>query len=573
MALWPLATTVWDLLGLATGQTWRVAAAGVCALILAAGVVGVNRKRTAPVRLLWLILAAWALAAGAVAAMTALAWLVLDTPQWKPPGEITPRNLDAIATRAFAIVAGLGGVALLVIAYRRQRTTETGEEREVSKLFTDTFDSASDKLGSEHAAVRLAGVHALARLADEAPEGRNDLVQMIIDVLCAYLRMPYAPEPGELPQGADNDQCEDHRARTLEFASLREVRRTIIRVIGNRLRENSRWRGKDYDFTGVVFDSGNFSKAHFTGGKVSFSGARFTEGTADFSRAEFTGGKVDFTEVEITKGKVDFSWASFVGGVVDFSGAELASREVSFVKANFSGGKVLFNGVKFADGEVFFGGVRFTGGKVFFNRAEFDGEKVSFSGAEFAGGTVDFADAKFAKGKVSFVKANFSGSRVPFRKAKFVGATVDFAEAKFVDGTVLFSGASFADGEVFFGGVRFTGGKVSFSRAKFVGGVVNFGGAEFAGGEVSFGVAEFVGGEVSFVKTDFAGGEVDFHKAKFPGGKVDFRYAFGPHPRGLMEAIKNGKIGVVVLPKRWQSDTDQNGGQEGSRTSADTPDY
>src|SRR5699024_10338699 len=134
---------------------------------------------------------------------------------------LTPKDLDAIATRAFAIVAGLGGVALLVISYRRQRTTEDGEEREVTKLFTETFDSAGDKLGSEHAAVRLAGVHALARLADDAPSGRDDLVQMVIDVLCAYLRMPYTPEPGPVPEGAGQDQRQEHHAQELEFAAQR----------------------------------------------------------------------------------------------------------------------------------------------------------------------------------------------------------------------------------------------------------------------------------------------------------------------------------------------------------------
>ncbi|WP_239647925.1 pentapeptide repeat-containing protein [Nocardiopsis ganjiahuensis] len=39
---------------------------------------------------------------------------------------------------------------------------------------------------------------------------------------------------------------------------------TIIRIIGNHLRGDTRWRGKD--FTGAVFDGGNLSRAHFTGG-------------------------------------------------------------------------------------------------------------------------------------------------------------------------------------------------------------------------------------------------------------------------------------------------------------------
>ena len=95
VALWPLAATVWDLLGLTPVQAWRVAAGTGGAVLLAAGVAGVNWKRTSPVRLAWLIPAAWAVAAVAVTAMTALAWLALDTPQWQPPGELTPKALTA----------------------------------------------------------------------------------------------------------------------------------------------------------------------------------------------------------------------------------------------------------------------------------------------------------------------------------------------------------------------------------------------------------------------------------------------------------------------------------------------
>ncbi|WP_190394119.1 pentapeptide repeat-containing protein [Nocardiopsis quinghaiensis] len=420
MALWPLATTIWDLLGFTEGQTWRVVAVGVCALLLAAGVVGVNWKRTTPVRLVWLILTAWALAAGAVAAMTALAWLVLDTPQWKPPGELTPKDLDAIATRAFAIVAGLGGVALLVIAYRRQRTTEAGEEREVSKLFTDTFDSASDKLGSEHAAVRLAGVHALARLADEAPEGREDLVQMVIDVLCAYLRMPYTPAPDDLPKNASKARREEHREHELEFASFREVRHTIIRIIGNHLREPTRWRGKDYDFTGVVFDGGNLTGAHFTGGRVDFTEARFTDGKVFFVKARFTGAEVFFVKTRFVGGKV--------GGVF-FRGAEFSKAKVFFSEAMFSGGEVSFEEAEFSAAQVSFFKTVFSGGEVNFQGTKFLGARMAFPGAEFSGAQVSFSEADFRH-------PDFSD------KVELPHTWVSFGGAKFSDGTVSFDKAA-----------------------------------------------------------------------------------------------------------------------------------
>jgi Pentapeptide repeats (9 copies) len=38
-----------------------------------------------------------------------------------------------------------------------------------------------------------------------------------------------------------------------------------------------------FDFTGVVFDGGDFDGAQFSGGTVNFGGAQFSGGTVDFS--------------------------------------------------------------------------------------------------------------------------------------------------------------------------------------------------------------------------------------------------------------------------------------------------
>ncbi|MFD0802155.1 pentapeptide repeat-containing protein, partial [Streptomonospora algeriensis] len=287
---WPLFPFLADLLpeALPLGRIlWGLFFATV---LVAAAVLVRSQAHGVSVWLGWLILAAWTVAIAVVAGVVLVVWLILGSPGLEEVRQLAPEDLDAIVTRAFAIVAGLGGVALLVIAYRRQRTIENGEQREVTKLFTERFTTASEQLGSEHAAVRLAGVHALAHLADDAPPGRDDLVQMVIDVLCAYLRMPYTPAPDPLPEEATEEERAEHRDRELEFASFREVRHTVIRVIGDRLREPTRWRGKNYDFTGAVFDGGDLTGAHFTGGKVSFVGAHFTGGKVDFVGAHFTGG-------------------------------------------------------------------------------------------------------------------------------------------------------------------------------------------------------------------------------------------------------------------------------------------
>lgn len=416
VALWPLASAVWSLLGLTGLQALQVAAAVVSAILLAAGVVGLNRDRTQPLRLVWLILAAWLVAATAVAALTAFAWWLLGTPTWTPPDTLTPADLDAIATRAFAVIAGLGGVALLVISYRRQRTTESTDQREQTRLFTERFDIASEKLGSEQAAVRLASVHALAHLADDAPADRDDLVQMVIDVLCAYLRMPYEPAPDLLPEEATEEQSASWQARWQTFAAFREVRHTVIRVIGERLRKPTRWRGKNYDFTGVVFDGGDFARAEFASGTVSFRKCQFSGGVVEFSKTKFRGSSVDFSGSEFAEGKVGFAKAEFTGG------------DVAFFSAKFTGGLVDFSGAKFAGGSVDFSVAKFSRGRVDFIMADFIGAIVGFSGARFAGSSVDFSVAKFAGSHVNFSEAEFSGGRVDFNDTEFTGGYIHFSE-------------------------------------------------------------------------------------------------------------------------------------------------
>ena len=61
-----------------------------------------------------------------------------------------------------------------------------------TRTLNERFATAAEQLGSDKPAVRLAGVYAMAGLADDWEENR----QTCVDVLCAYLRMPYEPDPG-----------------------------------------------------------------------------------------------------------------------------------------------------------------------------------------------------------------------------------------------------------------------------------------------------------------------------------------------------------------------------------------
>ena len=127
----------------------------------------------------------------------------------------------------------------------------------------------------------------MAGLADDGQDHR----QTCVDVLCAYLRMPYESEPGD-------DAPVDKR---LALQASREVRHTVIRVIAAHLNGTApvSWCGLnfDFDFAGAVFDGGDFTGAEFSGGTADFADAEFPGGTVGFADAKFPGGTVDFSRV------------------------------------------------------------------------------------------------------------------------------------------------------------------------------------------------------------------------------------------------------------------------------------
>ncbi|WP_333732806.1 pentapeptide repeat-containing protein [Streptomyces sp. IBSBF 3010] len=209
----------------------------------------------------------------------------------------TSARLDAktlfdLVKLSFGVVAGAGALVALVVAYRRQRVDEVGAHREATRLHTERFSQAVDKLGSDSPAVRLGGVHALAGLADDAPD--SSLRQTCIDVLCAYLRLLSPSDlgalPDPLPDGASptDEQRDAHQDKTDLYHALREVRRTVLRLIGDHYRtpqgDHRSWQGCDLDLNNVIIDGPiNFKGAIFSSGRVSFDNATFSGGTVIFN--------------------------------------------------------------------------------------------------------------------------------------------------------------------------------------------------------------------------------------------------------------------------------------------------
>jgi Pentapeptide repeats (9 copies) len=287
-----------------------------------------------------------AIIAGCVGILTLIGTVIAQIVGFRSTGANTERQINAQREQ----------LEVTLKAQSEQLKQTLTEQR--TRTLNERFATAAEQLGSDKPAVRLAGVYAMAGLADDWEENR----QTCVDVLCAYLRMPYEPDPGE-------DAPEPQQ---LAFQAIREVRHTVIRVITAHLQKDAEvsWQGLNFDFNGVMFDGGDFRGAEFSGGMAVFDNAKFSGGTVRFNRAKFSGG------------------------------------EVYFGNAKFSGGRIRFEGAKFSGGTVSFRHIELSGGAFDFGRAEFSGGRVSFDGAGFSGGTVDFTHAEFSGGEVDFSGAS-----------------------------------------------------------------------------------------------------------------------------------------------------------------------
>jgi uncharacterized protein YjbI with pentapeptide repeats len=338
------------------------------------------------------------------------------------------------------------------LAEQREQLDRTlAEQRE--RTFNERFATAADRLGDDKpAAVRLAGIYAMAGLADDWEDNR----QACVDVLCSCLRMPYEPNPGGDAPARDQ----------LVFRLNQQVRHTIINVITAHLREraSTSWQGLDLDFSGARFDGGEFSGAVFSGGYVSFENAVFCEGMVNFAHSLFCGAIVSFAYATFSSGKVAFFGAEFSQGVVSFRHSDFSGCELWFGAGEFSGGVVVFDNVTFSGGLLSFAPALFSGTEVRFGDAAFSGTRVNFSKAMFRGGMVSFAGSEFTDGWVSFDRAEFSGGIVSFAGLE-VEARLDGVEDAQAHPWMnrRLAGSSMTST---FGDAKFSGGRVELSRPR-----------------------------------------------------------------------------------------------------------
>ena len=239
----------------------------------------------------------WVLLVAALG-VAAFAWIVFYSlaefsghdPQlikpWK--GGVSAANRGDLVRDTLGTVALFGATAAAVYAYRKQRLDEASSRRADAEGLAARYQDAANLLGSEQAAVRLAGAYAMGRLADEWPDQR----QTCVDVLCAYLRMQ--------PKLATYETDDGSPYKAHEVGDM-EVRRTITDLITSRLgpqQSGGIWSDCEINLSGAYLIDFGLRDVRITK-ELTVRGAMLA-GDCAFVDAHFEGG-VNARNLEVLK--------------------------------------------------------------------------------------------------------------------------------------------------------------------------------------------------------------------------------------------------------------------------------
>ncbi len=277
----------------------------------------------------WVVVAAAAFVVVAVAGVTN--WLLSEADH---ANDRSAARVEAIKT-GLGVGAGTAGIFALLLAVRRQvhqeHTAADVSLDAAEKRVTELYTKAADQLGSGNAAVRLAGLYALERLG----KSHESQQETILNVLCAYLRMPCTP--GDTPTAdATPDELDRHEQNLQEA----QVRLTAQRILRDHVFD--RW-GQDYwagavdltgaNIAGIDLEDADLSAARLDGALLS----RAFLAEADLSHASLVGADLSHANLN----SANLYGANLTGADLrhaNLDGAEL--RDTTVTRADFTGARL-----------------------------------------------------------------------------------------------------------------------------------------------------------------------------------------------------------------------------------------
>ena len=410
---------------------------------------------------LFLAIALWTLLS--VACYTVLSWLWGGRflAGWTSD---KPLIFKELLSTTLAAVGGIGAVGYLVIKYREQASTEREEVRQNEGAADKQLTAAVKQLGSKSPQVRIAGIYALADVADTYGSEKYgvDYNKRAVEILCGYLRTVRS-DNDEPVESAVLSILSNHLtppAHSFSNNNIGPWSRYTIDLRGAILKETinfqgaciasldcrqAKFHGEAY-FTEAHFDGDtHFDEAHFHH-KADFTGAQFQQGAksteleatfrgthfheeSTFDEAHFHH-KADFTGAQFQQGAKSNLITSFVNTCFH--------DEVTFFEAHFHQ-NVDFTSCQFQQN------CKNAGLGTIFHRTRFDGNTY-FDNAHFHH-NADFTGAQFQQGAKSNLNTSFVGTHfhaeVKFNEAHF------HQEADAIELEVTFKEAQF-DGDTYF---------------------------------------------------------------------------------------------------------------------------
>ena len=241
------------------------------------------------------------------------------------------------------LVGGIGAVGYLVIKYQERNAGKREEQRTLEDRTERSLSAAINMLGDSAPSTRLAGVYALADIADK---NRGGYRQRVVNILCGYLRT----------KRIDDNAVESTIISTTRTHLLKKRDDENPDMQVNQLLEDDQlWCDCEFDFHGSFFCEALDLKNCTFDTAVSFGGATFGNGAY-------------------------FDGATFGDGAY-FDGATFGD-EALFAAATF-GDEAYFGAATFGD-EAYFGGAKF-GDWARFDSATF-GDRARFDCATFGDG-------------------------------------------------------------------------------------------------------------------------------------------------------------------------------------------
>lgn len=290
-------------------------------------------------------------------------------PQWQVAhfGITKPKDLaDAENSYRATLAQILGGVAIGIGLYYTWRRTNIAEdnlrvtqEGQITERFTRAVDQlgANDQFGNPAIEIRLGGIYALERIANEYDKD----YWPIVEILTAYVRKNSSSEiivNKKLANLTVDIQAKE--STTIEVPVVRKISldiQAVLTVLGRR--KNSFHNGETHrlnlqgtylqnaDLMGAHLESANLMGAHLEG--ANFMGAHLE--SANFMKAHLEGANFIGAHLE----SANFMEAHLEGArlwIANLKGANLIVanlKEANFLKANLEGAKFLLTNLEGAN--------------------------------------------------------------------------------------------------------------------------------------------------------------------------------------------------------------------------------